>query len=671
MSSRRTLPVLVSITLVAAACSAGGSPSEAGDATTTSAPAVVSSTTPPTTATAPPELVSSGSCDRADPAACLLPWPNDRFTRPDATTETGLRIDFPVDGTPTNAAGIPIGVDEWNRNDGFSPAAMPMTVIPGLDPDASALAPVTDIGASLTDDSSLLLIDTTTGERVPAWAELDSSGTDPDNTALMIVPAAALAEGHEFLVALRDLVDTDGAPIAANPTYLERMAAPADQHDAATRDALLAAGLDPAAMTIAWTFTVASGESISGRLRAMWAETRAEIGDGAPAFTVEQVETGGLANIVSGSFEMPNYLTGDGSTGNVFNNDGDPDGIPTRNGTMTTEFVCTVPTQASGDDPAPFVLYGHGLLGSRTQVLGLGAAGAAVGIGFCAIDFLGMSTADVPTVIGALQELTLFRSQPDRMQQGHLAWLLMGRLLASGDGFVTDAAFQDPAGAGIVARDRLSFLGASQGGILGGASSALTSDWTQVILAVPGLGYNLLLPRSIDFDDFSPLFMESYPDPLDQALVRELMEMLWDRGENAGWAQHLTTDPYDGASVKNVLILAAFGDHQVANVSTDKLARTLGIPILAPGLADGRSTDVVPFFGLDEIPNTPYNGSGYIMWDFGTPAPPTANTPPRAGEDPHGKLADVPDALRIVAAFIEPDGPVIDVCDGGPCQTLE
>jgi hypothetical protein len=672
MALRRTLPILLVLALVAAACADDGGAAEppTNSASATTAAGAESTSTTSTTTVAPPAMVTGGACDPADLAACLLPWPNDRFTRPDADTVTGLRIDLPADGTPTNAAGVPIGVAEWNRNDGFSPAAMPMTVIPDLDPVASALPPVTDIARSLEAESSLILIDTVTGDRVAAWAELDAAGTDPEQTALIIVPAAALTEGREHLVALRGLVDTGGEPIPGNSAYLKRMAAPADQYDVATRDALIAAGLDPAEMTIAWTFTVASGESLSGRLRAMWAETAADIGEGAPAFTIDNVETSGLANVVTGSFEMPNYLTGDGSTGNVFNNDGDPDGIPTRSGTMTTEFVCTVPLLASGADPAPFVLYGHGLLGNRNQVLGIGAAGAVAGIGFCAIDFLGMSTADVPTVIGALQELTLFRSQPDRMQQGHLGWLLMGRLLASAQGFSTDPAFQDATGAGVVARDRLSFLGASQGGILGGASSALSSDWTQVILAVPGIGYNLLLPRSIDFDEFSPLFRESYPAPLDQALARELMEMLWDRGENAGWAQHLTTNTYDGVPEKNVLILAAFGDHQVANVSTDKLARTLGTPILAPALVPGRSSDVDPFFGIAEIPSTPYNGSGYIMWDFGTPAPPTSNIPPREGEDPHGKLADVPRALEIVAAFIEPGGPVIDRCDGAPCQTL-
>jgi hypothetical protein len=660
--------VFVTLAVLASACSGDDGGSVPPSTTTPGAPAG-STTTPPDPAAVPVIPAESGACDPVDGAACLLPWPNDRFTRPDADTATGLRIDFPADATPANADGVPIGVAEWNRNDGFSPAAMPMTVIPGLDPAASGLAPVTDIAKSLDDDSPLVLVDTVTGERIPAWAELDADGGSPDDTALIVVPAVALTEGHRHLVVLRDLVDTAGEPIEPSSTYVDRITTPLDQHDAALLAALDGVGIAPGDTTLAWTFTVASGESLSGRLRHMWAETKAELGDGAPEFTVDTAEIGFPG--VRGTFEMPNYLTGDGSTGSVLNNEGDPDGIPVRNGSMTVDFLCTVPPTATADDPAPFVMYGHGLLGSRSEVLGIGTLGGAVGIGFCAIDFLGMSTADLPSVAAALEELTLFRTQPDRMQQGHLAWLLLGRLLASDDGFATDLRFQDGFGRSIIDHDQLSFLGASQGGILGGASTALSDDLIQVILAVPGMGYNLLLPRSIDFDEFAPFFEESYPDPLDRMLARELMEMLWDRGENAGWAQHLTRDPYDDATTKNVLILAAFGDHQVANVSTDKLARTLGTPLLEPGLADGRSTDVDPFFGIDPIVDLPHAGSGYIMWDFGTPAPPITNTPPREGDDPHGKLSDVPQALLIVADFIGADAVINDACAGEPCRTLD
>lgn len=666
--ARRLLPVLLAAALVATACaddadSTDAPTDDAGSTTTTEAPA--DSTTTTLAVSARPD---AGVCDDADTADCLLPWPSDRYTRPDDTTSTGVRIDLP--SSPTNAGGTAIDVAEWNRNDGFSPAAIPMTVVADLDPAASGLPPVTDIGASLAADSPLVLLDLDTGERVPAWAELDQDDHEPGQAPLFIVPATSLREGHRHAVALHGLVTTDGSPVPQVAGYAAQLAAP-DELTATLIDGLDAAGLAAADMTVAWTFTVASSDSLSGRLRHMWNETKADLGGGAVPFTITSNVVSGAARTVSGVFETPKYLTGDGTTGSVLNNDGDADGIPTRDGVMTTDFVCTMPAAASGDRPAPVVLYGHGLLGSRTEALGIGATGAAVGIGFCAIDWIGMSATDIGTVIEALGELTAFRTQPDRMQQGHLAWLVLGRLLASPDGFATDPAFQDRTGASIIDHDRLSFLGASQGGILGGAPSALADDWEQVILAVPGLGYNLLLPRSIDFDEFAPLFEESYPDPLDRAIAREMMEMLWDRGENAGWAQHLTGDTYDGAPAKNVLVLAAFGDHQVANVSTDKLARTLGIDRVAPTLADGRSTDVDPFFGIDPIAELPHQGSGYLMWDFGTPAPPTDNIPPRAGEDPHGKLADVPAALQIVAAFIEPDGVIIDACGREPCRTLE
>ena len=115
-------------------------------------------------------------------------------------------------------------------------------------------------------------------------------------------------------------------------------------------------------------------------------------------------------------------------------------------------------------------------------------------------------------------------------------------------------------------------------------------------------------------------------------------------------------------------MLEAFGDHQVANVATEKLARTLGIDRRAPTLAVGRSADVAPFYGIDPIGSLPHPGSGLVVWDFGTPTPPTSETPNRAGDDPHGKLADVPEALALVAAFIN-NGTIIDVCNNQPCHT--
>lgn len=93
------------------------------------------------------------------------------------------------------------------------------------------------------------------------------------------------------------------------------------------------------------------------------------------------------------------------------------------------------------------------------------------------------------------------------------------------------------------------------------------------------------------------------------------------------------------------------------------------MPRRAPTLAQGRSNDAEPFVDIPEINSLPTDGSGLVMWDFGTPAPPPGNVPPRKGDDPHGKLAGEPGALAMVAAFIGEDQQLIDVCDAKPCAT--
>src|SRR5438270_410507 len=60
------------------------------------------------------------ACDPIDPAQCMLPYPNDWFTKPDPTSATGRRLDLVVAAMPRNVAGEPIEAQEWNRNDGFS-----------------------------------------------------------------------------------------------------------------------------------------------------------------------------------------------------------------------------------------------------------------------------------------------------------------------------------------------------------------------------------------------------------------------------------------------------------------------------------------------------------------------------------------------------------------------
>ena len=69
----------------------------------------------------PQPAAADQKCDPIDPSLCLLPWPNDFFTRPDPSTATGRRLSIDPQATPQNDAGTPVDPTDWNRLDGFSP----------------------------------------------------------------------------------------------------------------------------------------------------------------------------------------------------------------------------------------------------------------------------------------------------------------------------------------------------------------------------------------------------------------------------------------------------------------------------------------------------------------------------------------------------------------------
>src|SRR3954469_22307612 len=215
-------------------------------------------------------------CDALDPAQCMLPYPNDWFTKPDASSTTGRRLDLNILAMPRNAEGKPIETQEWNRSDGFSAGAQILTYVPGMTKNAnlvpSGLPPVTDLGMNdHPDDLGVVLLDTATGKKWPVWAEVDeyteSAGPTPSPTIqqdLMIHPATNLVDGHRYIVALRPLVLDDGTtaqPPAAFKAYRDRTA-PATDPRRAHMDNLFStlkqAGVDRSNLYLAWDFTTAS-----------------------------------------------------------------------------------------------------------------------------------------------------------------------------------------------------------------------------------------------------------------------------------------------------------------------------------------------------------------------------------------------------------------------------
>jgi len=636
------------------------------------------------------DLTTAGRCDVTAPAKCLMPFPNDFYTVGDGSTPTGRRVHLDPASMPMNAQGVHVDPTEWNRNDGFSPGSMIVTYVPGLDLVRTGAAPITDIGASLHRDQPIVLLDADTGERWPIWSELDSQADPAQGATLVIRPARNLTEGHRYVVALRDLRDSTGAPIAAErgfavyrdriPTFAPAIEARRGELDRVFRD-LRRAGIARTDLDSAWGFTVASTQSLSSRMLHIRDDAFASLHGGAPGFTVTQVDDNvddQVLRRVTGTFTVPSYLTGDGAPGSRFHySSSDPDALPTRNGDFTANFICNIPrwVTSNGADPvrpARGAVYGHGLLGDAGEVNAgnVRTQGNTNGFVFCATNWAGFSEDDLGVAISALSDFSQFPKMADRTQQGFLNFLFLARLIKDPRGFASSPAFQAGAAHTPVLDGTVFYDGNSQGGILGAAVTAVSTEWTRAVLGVPGMNYSTLLQRSSDFPTYALVLNSSYPDEMDRMLVFSIVQMLWDRSEADGYAAHLTDRPYANTPRHQVLMQVAFGDFQVANVTADVMARTARIPVRQPALAPGKSPDVVPYWGIPAVPSFPWSGSAMTIWDAGNPAPPLGNVPPTSpafGDDPHSKPRRTPEAQLQKSDFLRPDGAVVDTCGLLPC----
>ena len=665
--------------------------------------------------------IDTSDADRCDFIAkpnnglCLLPFPDDYYTVSDPDTLTGRRINLKTAAMPANVDGKHIDARPYNLNDGFSPGQPIVLKVPGLNSVAAmnrtGAVPINHIGRYRDPGQPIVLLDADTGKRVPIWSEIDSNATKPARVALEIHPARNLAAQHRYIVALRNLKTAGGETIQAPAAFrYYRDNVPSDQqainqrrnHFEGIFQTLKNAGIGRQNLYLAWDFTVASDWNIAQRVLSMRRDAFAELGDTkladrvvqgtSPAFDVTSVtnftlaQNPRVAREVKGTFKVPCFLAPDCAPGGRFQlND---NGVPTRHGDWTANFDCIIPRSAVQGTPSPArpSLYGHGLFGSASEVTSSGQAELANTYNFvlCATDEIGMSSSDLPNTAGIIRDLSEFPELADRLQQGLLNELYLGRVMIHRQGFSSHPAFHvngTLATPSVIDRSQLYYDGNSQGGIMGGALTAISPDFTRAALGVPAMRYSLLLPRSVDFDAFAAILYPRYPDELARPLMLSLIQMLWDRGEPNGFAHRMTDLPLPNTPPHKVLLNVAFGDHQVTNWAADVEARTIGAFTHKPILDPGRWPDVDELFGIPRIQSYPFTGSAIVYWDIGpvrpdpdnpgqtigVPPPPIENVPNREGEDPHGAPRGAPDALKMVSQFLRPQGAITDVCAGHPC----
>jgi pimeloyl-ACP methyl ester carboxylesterase len=603
-------------------------------------------------------------CDDLVPTYCAYPFPSDALLTADPSTPTGLRLALQPAMLPGDTARF-FDFAPYDRLDGVSPSTQILTLLP-RNPDLGTAASQHDIGRSLEPDSPTVILDLESGVRVAHWVELDARAEDPERTTLYLRLASRLEEGHRYAVALRDLRDAEGAPVEPFDAFralrdglrTDSLALEARRPSYEAMFATLEAwGIERDALVSAWWFGTASGDSIRRDMLHIRADALDRLGEEGIGCTVSVVEepyrSDGLTfRRIRGTYTVPSYVDSPSPPARFVRG---ADGLPEFVGYVEIPFSLLVPSSIVDGGPrsAPLVTFGHGLLGNSEDYLAWSdirrMAWAAESV-MVATDWDGMSWEDIPVVASALSDPSYFTDMAERLQQGMVQQLALTRTFSGVCRAIPELTVD---GVELVDPERRTFVGVSQGAILGATYMALSPDVERGVLLVGGANFPFMIERSIDFSPYFPYFAAAWPDRLDQAFILALAEILWEHSEASGYAPFLG-EGLPGIGPRSVLMIAALNDAQVPNLASDMLARMLGATIVR-----GSAREV---WGLDVV-DAPIPAPAYVTVDMGDPPVPEGNLAPStdAGGHPGVCLSDT--ALSIMRAFIE-EGAVTMPCEG-------
>jgi hypothetical protein len=690
--------------------------------TTSSSSGTGGATTCPTPATPPADAAPllAAACDPLVPTQCGFPFPSNVYLVNDATTKTGKRVAIPKEAMPLSNVVGRLDPAMVADSDGFSPGQTILTHLPNAA--VTGLPTQDSIASSILTTSPTILLDTSTGQLVPHWAEIDEESV-PDlqsDRSFMIRPAVRLSDATRYIVAIRHVVDPNGAAIPPTPVFQAlRDGTTSCDPSVKLREALYAdifaklkaAGVAQGDLQIAWDYTTASRDNNTRWFLSMRDDALAKVGTKGPAYmlfpptpagmtpdpagtscnnlvasTVNPAETHTLSpsDIGSGNcsqdsppnanghiwrrlfglMTVPMYTTtpNPGAGLNFGSN-----GMPAQNGMAQYEFEVQIPMSATKKPGSP-LQNGHGLLGSKTEgqdayLATIDDEGDFVSV---AVNLVGFShDDDLDTAVGntLVQNPAGFKNLVARQHQGLLNSLLSMRLM--------NALATDPAtfynGQPTIDPTNKYYRGDSQGGIFGTTYMSVSTDVTRGVVGEPGGPYSLILNRSQDFAPFFVIIQSAFHGGRNIQMFLGVIQMNWDRTEPDGYMPYINQNMLPNTPQHQILIHDALGDYQVSPLGAHVIARAVSAHNLSPVNRE--------LWGIPDAPAPITSGSAIVEWNFGLLPAPETNTPPSnlCPADASALCGDPHDQLRIQPASIQQEiqwfttGTVVDTCGASPC----
>ncbi len=589
------------------------------------------------------------------PGVAMYPFPSDFYLTTDDGTATGRRLALDDAAMPAVLEAATFAdVDGFSR----SPALLAWFE-GGLDP--ASLPDPDDPSAALAEESAVWLVRGGTWDRVPLLVELDANAASPDEQALIIRPMDSLDADAGYVAILRDrLRGADGAapPAASDAFRALRDGIPTDCPEVESQRgdfelvnaAIAATGVPADEVVLAWSFHTRSDDQIYAPLLAMHDVAVEWPLDG---WTVDSDawDEDGENRLIRGTFPAPDFL---GDEERIALDDG---GSPVVHGAREAPFLLTIPEPAA-DATRPVIAFGHGFFSAIEEPTwsSLNDGLRQWRMSAATTEFIGFNESDLVATIailgGDLNRTGVIVSQ---QMQSQVNFTLLARLVSE----ELAGVVEDDEGTPLLDGDAVHYMGISNGGTQGVPILAASPAFARGVLVVPGGAWTHMIHLALQSNSLGGFLAKQLDGPLELQLVFSLLQQLFDPIDAASWMEPLTGERPEGRPPVAIELHEAVGDCQVANVLTEWMARTGGIPLVVPAPRE--------VWGLDTVTAEPPDGAAVsaalFIYDEGYAPLPSTNVPPAEDNGAHGSLRKL-DAYRAqVGAFLE-DGTVVQVCDG-------
>jgi dienelactone hydrolase len=614
----------------------------------------------------PVEVVTTDGCENMNPLHCMLPFPSNAFLTADNSTTTGYKVNYASNTLPSSGTTSNVEIVALNRFDGFSPSTQLMTAFTTV-PNLTGIANQHSIASSLSTEHATILLNLKSGERVAHWIEVDDRATNPSATIVFMRTLGALDYDTAYGVAFIGLSDLSGDPISPS----DAMQAIIDGEETTSADIETRRGeiesligelelLDYKRNDVkaAWVFHTASSQSILSDISTMRSDALTRLGEDGIGCTVTSSEDNygdddKLYRRIRGTFTAPQYLESQNPPALIVRGN---DGTPQYVEDSEIPFTMVIPQiLADLNESGPLVVFGHGFLGTGEGSSDyLGGWAEEYKVSFVATDLYGWSSSDFDTLGYGMIDPSYFQHQAERIEQALINKMAMIRTFK---GVCSDIDEMYSDGTNLVNSTDVHYMGYSLGGIYGASVVAVSPDIDRAALWVGGSGFSTFVERSTNFATFADLFSHSaaYPDRNDRALLLGVMQQMWDCSDPETFLS-FANDGYDSiVEPFSFLSIISVNDAQVPGISSDRAARTAGIPVLD-------SSARLPY-GVTQQAG-PISGSAIVYWDGGYDAMPESNSPPPVGDagKAHNEIGVIEDVNEMVKEFLH-TGIIIDTCD--------